>query len=132
MVKEYASKNNIPYEKARLAYYASGAALKPRWEGDKSIKSWASSKLIGGSTVYATALQKRNDPEFQQIGKDVFQYIKENKPEPVEEEKVTEKVEIPSGLDWALDVKARMKEEETPKYAAVDSYFMGGIASLIK
>jgi len=45
LVKEYASKNNIPYEKARLAYYASGAALKPRWEGDKSFKSWAFSKL---------------------------------------------------------------------------------------
>ena len=41
LVKEYALKNNIPYEKAKLAYYASGAALKPRWEGDKSFKSWA-------------------------------------------------------------------------------------------
>ena len=131
LVKEYALKNNIPYEDAKLAYYASAAALEPRWEGDKSFKSWASSKLIGGSTVYATAWQKRNDPEFQQIGKNVFQYIKENKPEPVEEE-VTEKVEIPSGLDWALNMKAQMKEKEPPKYAAVDSYFMGGIASLIK
>ena len=131
LVKEYALKNNIPYEKARLAYYASGAALKPRWEGDKSFKSWASSKLIGGSTVYATAWQKRNDPEFQQIGKNVFQYIKENKPEPVEEE-VTEKVEIPSGLDWALNVEAQMKKKEPQEHAALDSFVMGGIASLIK
>ena len=132
LVKEYALKNNIPYEDAKLAYYASAAALEPRWEGDKSFKSWASSKLIGGSTVYATAWQKRNDPEFQQIGKNVFQYIKENKPEPVEEEKVTEKVEIPSGLDWALNVEAQMKKKEPQQHAAVDSYFMGGIASLMK
>ena len=131
LVKEYALKNNIPYEDAKLAYYASAAALEPRWEGDKSFKSWASSKLIGGSTVYATAWQKRNDPEFQQIGKNVFQYIKENKPEPVEEE-VTEKVEIPSGLDWALNVEAQMKKKEPQEHAALDSFAMGGIASLIK
>ena len=73
LVKEYASKNNIPYEKARLAYYASGAALKPRWEGD-SFKSWAFSKLVGGSTLMAHALQKRNNPEFQELGKNVYQY----------------------------------------------------------
>jgi len=132
LVKEYALKNNIPYEKAKLAYYASGAALKPRWEGDKSFKSWAFSKIAGGSTLYAYALENWNNPEFQQRGKDVHQYVKENKP--VEEKKVTEKV-TPHGTgpeNWALNMKAQMKEKEPPKYAAVDSYFMGGIASLMK
>jgi len=80
------------------------------------------------------AFENRNNPEFQQIGKDVFQYIKENKP--VEEKKeVTEKVELPHGtgpVDWALNMKAQMKEKEPQQHAAVDSYFMGGIASLIK
>jgi len=134
LVKEYASKNNIPYEKARLAYYASGAALKPRWEGDKSFKSWAFSKLTGGANLYALALEKRKDSEFQNMGTEIFEYISKYKPEPVEEEKVTEKV-TPHGtgpVDWALNMKAQMKEKEPPKYAAVDSYFMGGIASLIK
>jgi len=136
LVKEYASKNNIPYEKARLAYYASGAALKPRWEGDKSFKAWAFPKIAAGSTVMAYALEKRKDSEFQNMGTEIFEYISKYKPKPVEEEKVPEKVEIPSGLDWALNVEAQMKKKEPQKYAAVDSFSdsfsMGGIASLIK
>ena len=136
LVKEYASKNNIPYEKARLAYYASGAALKPRWEGDKSFKSWAFSKLTGGANLYALALEKRKDSEFQNMGTEIFEYISKYKPEPVEEEKVPEKGEIPSGLDWALNVEAQMKKKEPQKHAALDSFSdsfsMGGIASLIK
>ena len=68
------------------------------------------------------------------MGTEIFEYISKYKPKPVEEEKVTEKV-TPHGtgpVDWALNMKAQMKEKEPPKYAAVDSYFMGGIASLIK
>jgi hypothetical protein len=92
---------------------------------------------VGGSTLMAHALQKRNNPEFQQLGKDVYQYVKEYKHEPVK--KVTEKVELPHGtgpVDWALNMKAQMKEKEPQKYAALDSFSdsfsMGGIASLLK
>jgi len=65
-----------------------------------------------------------------------IKYLKEHvKNEEEVTEKVTEKVELPHGtgpVDWALNMKAQMKEKEPPKYAAVDSYFMGGIASLMK
>ena len=77
--------------------------------------------------MYAYALENWNNPEFQQRGKDVHQYVKENKQEPVKEEKVTEKV-TPHGtgpVDWALNMKAQMKEKEPPKYAALDSLLDG-------
>ena len=79
----------------------------------------------------AHALQKRNNPEFQELGKNVYQYVKENKDKKV----IEEKVELPHGtgsVDWALNMKAQMKEKEPQEDAAVDSYFMGGIASLMK
>ena len=84
--------------------------------------------------MYALALEKRKDSEFQNMGTEIFEYIKENKQKPVEEKKVTEKV-TPHGtgpVDWALNMKAQMKEKEPQEHAALDSYFMGGIASLIK
>ena len=133
LVKEYALKNNIPYEKARKAYYTSSAALEPRWEGDRSFRAYVFPKIIGGTTWLAETLNARKDVEIQNMGTEIFKYIKENKPEPVEEE-VTEKV-TPHGTgpeNWALNMKAQMKEKEPPKYVAVDSYSMGGIASLIK
>ena len=83
-------------------------------------------------------MENWNNPEFQQRGKDVHQYIKENKQEPVEEEYKQETVKkelpaMPKRLDYGII------EKEPPKYAAsfkdgteVDSYFMGGIASLFK
>ena len=128
LVKEYASKNNIPYEDARLAYYASGSAFD---KSSGSLRASLFSKLVGGSTLMAHALQKRNNPEFQELGKNVYQYVKENKDKKV----IEEKVELPHGtgsVDWALDVKARMKEKEPQHHAALGSFSMGGIASLIK
>jgi len=98
LVKEWATENNVPYDKAKAAYYISGSALKPRWEGYKSFRAYTLPKLIGGTKLATAAWEAKDDPEIQEMGVDIFKYIKENKQEPVEEEfteKVTEKIELP-------------------------------------
>ena len=113
LVKEYAEKNNVDYNKAQAAYYMSGSAFKPRWEGDKSFRSFISSKLpiIPFLNV---ALQAKQDPDFQELGREVFKYIKENKKEPVKKE-VIEKGELPHGTgpeNWAINIKEQMDKKQ--------------------
>jgi len=129
LVKEFASKNNIPYEKAKLAYFASDASMKPRWEGDKSFRAYVFPKLFGGNQLFLTAAKLKNNAEFQNTGTEIFEYIKENKPVKKEYKQETVKKELPA-MPKRSDYE--IIEKEPPKYAAVDSYFMGGIASLIK
>jgi len=113
LVKEYAEKNNVDYNKAQAAYYMSGSAFKPRWEGDKSFRSFISSKLpiIPFLNV---ALQAKQDPDFQELGREVFKYIKENKKEPIKKE-VIEKGELPHGTgpeNWAINIKEQMDKKQ--------------------
>ena len=111
LVKEWATANNVPYDKARAAYYISGSALKPRWEGPKSFRAYTLPKLIGGVPLATAAWEARNDQKLQERGVEIFKYIKENKKEPVAE--VTEEVaEGDEGLNWAVNLKSQMDKKQ--------------------
>ena len=104
----------MPYDKARAAYYISGSALKPRWEGPKSFRAYTLPKLIGGVPLATAAYGAKDDREIQEMGVKIFKYIKENKEEPIKKE-VIEKGELPHGTgpeNWAINIKEQMDKKQ--------------------
>ena len=109
LVKKYAKENNIPYEKAKMAYLFSGSAAKWRWNRASLFK------MLGFGTMGPKLMyQAQNNPELQAQGKKIYEFLKEHEDDPVKEE-VTEKGELPHGTgpeNWAVNIKEQMDKKQ--------------------
>ena len=112
LVKKYAKENNIPYEKAKMAYLFSGSAAKWRWNRASLFK------MLGFGTMGPKLmLQASNSEEFQAEGKKIYEFLKEYEDDPVDKEpvkkEVTEEVSHGTGPEnWAINIKEQMDKKQ--------------------
>ena len=115
LVKKYAKENNIPYEKAKMAYLFSGSAAKWRWNRASLFK------MLGFGTMGPKLmLQASNSEELQAEGKKIYEFLKEHKDDSVEQEfdigkKPEHLEEVTRGTgpeNWAINIKEQMDKKQ--------------------